>query len=798
MPNLAGIHDREGQEIAPPDTWIVDTVALSENPQPTNHVGSLHWITRLNWGYGSTGTLPVPDQYAMFAQRVAAYVGASLACHRWVIGNEPNLSREWPDGQPIFPWHYAACYNLCRNTIHLIRGHEHDEVLIAAPGPWNDELKYPGNPNGDWIKYLVDVIAACDKIDGFSIHSYTHGYNVALVTSSARMQSPFQNRHYEFRTYRDYLEAIPDALNHLPIYITEANGNGPWQAVGLMPAMLGEIDAWNHTGKPKVRCVIFYRYPRYDENAQFAIEGKDDVIAEYRSACALSYQSPAIKAQTIPDKPNKQFLPNISIGGENPPAPIQRDITEDFIQRTRNAIEFVGARPGQRYFALIAADYVPNGAQVFGPDHHILVDVLDQQGNRMQGQVVTFVAGDKTVEKVIDKREGPYGVDFDMYDPGYGYGVYVGTDRTLSDRAGGMGMGTIEQPDWAHHVDFRLVFQEKVAPIDKPAPQPQPPAPPAKVPTLLHPVADKLYRTVTQVFGVNGDYYKRFSVDGVPLKGHNGIDFGTPIGAKIVAVDTGRVVEVADDPEGYGRYIKMVHPWGESLYAHLSETLWNVGNIVARGDIIGRSGNTGNSTGPHLHFGMRVSPFNRKDGWGGYIDPAPYLINAGQPQPIDAGPGPFLPGQPQPPVLGNNPPARESYLKWFRQYGTQFGVDWHLLAALAYSENKFQVQPASHAGAMGLMQFMPATWADMQTQLGVNNILDPEQSIKAAAFYLAQIRSYLIKHQKVGTAWMLAGYNWGMGRSAQGSWEQVPPETKAYIDEITEFSEALRRWEDGW
>src|SRR5690606_29183536 len=101
-------------------------------------------------------------------------------------------------------------------------------------------------------------------------------------------------------------------------------------------------------------------------------------------------------------------------------------------------------------------------------------------------------------------------------------------------------------------------------------------------------------------------------------------------------------------------------------------------------------------------------------------------------------------------------------------------------------------------GAQGLMQFMPATWADMQAQLGVTDPFDPEQSIKAAAFYLSQIRSYLMRFQKHGWQWILAGYNWGMGNASSKSWESVPPETKAYVNDILHLSLALKRWEEVW
>lgn len=119
-PNLCGLHDREGAAVAAAGTWLVDTIALSENPTPPTYSAAVNWIGRLNFGYGSTGTLPNSNQYNEMAQRAATYVAGSYGCSRWQIGNEPNLSREWPNGAPIYPWHYAACFKLCRQAIRAL------------------------------------------------------------------------------------------------------------------------------------------------------------------------------------------------------------------------------------------------------------------------------------------------------------------------------------------------------------------------------------------------------------------------------------------------------------------------------------------------------------------------------------------------------------------------------------------------------------------------------------------------------------------------------------------------------
>ena len=102
---------------------------------------------------------------------------------------------------------------------------------------------------------------------------------------------------------------------------------------------------------------------------------------------------------------------------------------------------------------------------------------------------------------------------------------------------------------------------------------------------------------LTQGFGENPDWYARFG-----LSGHNGVDWGLPVKTPIVAVDAGEAIEVLDDPPGFGRYVKLKHTWGESLYAHLEQQLVRQGQTVGAGHLVGMSGNTGNSTGPHLHF----------------------------------------------------------------------------------------------------------------------------------------------------------------------------------------------------
>ena len=131
---------------------------------------------------------------------------------------------------------------------------------------------------------------------------------------------------------------------------------------------------------------------------------------------------------------------------------------------------------------------------------------------------------------------------------------------------------------------------------------------------------------IAQLWGENPQIYSQITYDGVPLLGHNGIDFLTPTGTLLLAVDSGVVAEaVMNDPTGFGNYVKLQHDWGESLYAHMLNFNISAGQALARGQAIGQSNNTGFSKGPHLHFSIRLNGYDRRDGWGGFTDPLPYF-----------------------------------------------------------------------------------------------------------------------------------------------------------------------------
>ncbi|GGS84531.1 M23 family metallopeptidase [Streptomyces chromofuscus] len=110
---------------------------------------------------------------------------------------------------------------------------------------------------------------------------------------------------------------------------------------------------------------------------------------------------------------------------------------------------------------------------------------------------------------------------------------------------------------------------------------------------------------------------------------HSGQDFAVATGTKVVAAHGGTVVKAggngAGDGPAYGNAVVVKHSNGTySQYAHLSRVDVRVGQVVATGQRIALSGNTGNSSGPHLHFEIRTTA-----NYGTAIDPVAFLRTKG-------------------------------------------------------------------------------------------------------------------------------------------------------------------------
>ncbi|MFF1413860.1 M23 family metallopeptidase [Streptomyces sp. NPDC058289] len=110
---------------------------------------------------------------------------------------------------------------------------------------------------------------------------------------------------------------------------------------------------------------------------------------------------------------------------------------------------------------------------------------------------------------------------------------------------------------------------------------------------------------------------------------HSGQDFAVPVGTPVDAVSAGTVVKAGPNGGGdgpaYGNAIVIKHANNTySQYAHLSKLQVKIGEKVSKGEQIALSGNTGNSSGPHLHFEIRTTP-----NYGSAVNPVSFLRTVG-------------------------------------------------------------------------------------------------------------------------------------------------------------------------
>lgn len=783
--------------------WVLVTEGIGSDPTNTSGADytpyssrGLGVIVRLNNGYYPEGTIPSSSAYNNFALRCANFVANSRGCKIWIIGNEPNFAIERPvvfrglgiqatpqrllgaDRDPFYhgapgrfsalrgappgaagaaalglqalaqeevitPTLYARCYRLCRDAIHNVPGHVDDLVLVAPVAPWNNQTVYAGNAGGDWVQYFRDILlqlgpAGCD---GFTLHTYTHGVDPNLIENEDRMAAPYNNRRFHFRTYQDFMQAVPTNMRHLPAYITETDQDEPWQNAnnGWVQRAYAEINRWNlQSGNQQIRALILYRWPDYDRwgivskigvhddwraalrNAYrwqqpvpvagnfplgsevevlqvlnfrrtpgYAGKTANDVLLRLsagsrltilngtpqvldglywwnaRFVAAATQQTDGWVAQTIPDgTPLIAAVPSI----QPPPSPAGKfqlgdrvaisdaarlrrspgylnKPTNDILLELNKGVQatVIGGPIAQDNLTwwqvevrldttqLITgwvAEAAPNGVVLLEkvtvsepvptptptptprPDVWATGDLVVANGMRVRrtagylNKAANDVLGDFAARATLNLLEGPRTVD--------GLAWW---------RVGGIMSTGIETTGWAAQaVDSSTPLMARAAKLpgtnipDKPT-----------VTYLGAPFQGNF--GIAQLWGENPQIYSKFTYDGVPLKGHNGIDFLTPLGTPLLAVDSGAVAEVvSNDPGGFGNYIKLTHSWGESLYAHLLSFSVQAGQRVNRGAVIGQSGNSGFTYGPHLHFAIRINPYVRADGWGGWSDCLPYVV----------------------------------------------------------------------------------------------------------------------------------------------------------------------------
>ena len=306
---IFGLHDPGGQNLMVEKNkqgWVLVTEELGADPggpggpdySNLSNQG-LGVIVRLNHGYGDKGTIPRSNRYDDFAQRCGNFVAGSKGCHIWIIGNEPNLALErpgGPGGEVITPELYARCYKKCRDNIRSRPGRENDQIVVAAAGPWNIDTKYPENPSGDWVKYFRHILdRLAGQCDALAVHTYTNGYALDFITNDYWQGAPgYTHLRYQFRSYVDFMNTIPEELRSLPVYLTETDQNLEWKdepGSQWVQTAYQEINRWNsESANQPIQALILYRWPLVHDQPQWAISTRPQIITDFKAAMNHDYR----------------------------------------------------------------------------------------------------------------------------------------------------------------------------------------------------------------------------------------------------------------------------------------------------------------------------------------------------------------------------------------------------------------------------------------------------------------------------------------------------------------------------
>ncbi|WP_428564152.1 MAG: M23 family metallopeptidase [Solidesulfovibrio sp. DCME] len=217
---------------------------------------------------------------------------------------------------------------------------------------------------------------------------------------------------------------------------------------------------------------------------------------------------------------------------------------------------------------------------------------LRDRAGRLVGEAARIAAFNGKLAVMVDApREGQDGAAFpDRLPPAFSED---GLGRGLGDFLGALGTRLAAQEAMQQEL-FHLLSERKLAFLAKPS---------------LWPARGYItsgFGARSSPFGRGGDY-------------HNGVDIKVPSGSPVSAAGAGRVTE-AGTMSGYGLRIVVAHDFGlETVYAHLQKIEVKPGQEVKRGQRIGLSGNSGRTTGAHLHYEVRAA--------GTPINPRQYMLD---------------------------------------------------------------------------------------------------------------------------------------------------------------------------
>ena len=155
-----------------------------------------------------------------------------------------------------------------------------------------------------------------------------------------------------------------------------------------------------------------------------------------------------------------------------------------------------------------------------------------------------------------------------------------------------------------------------------------------------------------------------------------------------------------------------------------------------------------------------------------------------------------LAAEPAPAVPQGHAAGPLTYAQMFQEVGTQYDLDWRMLAAMAYVESSFDSLALSSAGAMGLMQVLPNTWREWAPAVNASDPFDSYGNVQVAAVYLDYLRSWLSARGHAEKEWMLVAYNWGPDRlndflASGGVWRELPAAQQRYAEEVLRITQTI-------
>ncbi len=130
-----------------------------------------------------------------------------------------------------------------------------------------------------------------------------------------------------------------------------------------------------------------------------------------------------------------------------------------------------------------------------------------------------------------------------------------------------------------------------------------------------------------------------------------------------------------------------------------------------------------------------------------------------------------------------------TYRDLFQAVAAEFGLDWRLLAALAYRESRLNPWALGQDNDMGLMQIIPETWNEFAPLFQATDPFDPQDNVRVGAAYLVHVHALMDEMGYPEWPWALAAYNWGPENVARvlrngADWNQIPLPQRRYVDDI--------------